>query len=131
MRIEQVSRAPSWSVCLPSQGPAHNGPVFRHLNRKWVDAFFTTGELQLSSIAHFKKHPDELRRDAQEGVFISQSSIGLARLDGYVLSCTTKWREAVMSKFEDKRLLQAASVVGTPIGAHSAARIPAGAQLSA
>jgi len=42
--------------------------VYRFLNRCYVDEFFSSGKLMLSSILKFRSHPDELRRDANEGV---------------------------------------------------------------
>src|SRR5574337_32290 len=48
-----------WSVRIP--------PVTRQLKTEYVDAFFRDGTLRLSSFELFRKHPDELRRDSQEG----------------------------------------------------------------
>lgn len=41
--------------------------VIRYLDTEYVDAFFETGELRLSSFAQFAKHPDEERGDRGEG----------------------------------------------------------------
>ena len=43
--------------------------VYRFLERKYVDAFFATGALRLSSFAQFAKHTDEQRLDGKEGTF--------------------------------------------------------------
>lgn len=41
--------------------------VYRYLDRQWVDAFFETGTLRLSSFATFSQHGDEQRKDEHEG----------------------------------------------------------------
>jgi hypothetical protein len=48
-----------WRVLLP--------PVYRYLPKEYVDRFFDTGELRLSSVALFKQHKDEARADSDEG----------------------------------------------------------------
>lgn len=48
-----------WSIFTPT--------AFRLMPRKYVDAFFATGELRLSSFRAFSKHKDEERKDATEG----------------------------------------------------------------
>lgn len=52
--------------------------VYRYLNREYVDQFFETGALRLSSFKAFAKHADEARLDAQEGrgLVIHQHNIG-------------------------------------------------------
>jgi len=41
--------------------------LFRYLEQKYIDQFFNRGLLKLSSFQKFAKHPDEQRRDTQEG----------------------------------------------------------------
>lgn len=41
--------------------------VYRYLERRFVDSFFETGTLRLSSFASFAKHADEQRLDSGEG----------------------------------------------------------------
>jgi hypothetical protein len=43
--------------------------VYRFLEKKYVDQFFQTGLLRLSSFARFSKHEDEARLDGKEGTF--------------------------------------------------------------
>jgi hypothetical protein len=70
--------------------------VFRVLKRRWVDAFFETGELRLSSFAQFAKHTDEQRNDKEGNNTITlrgASTTGFARIHGtgsnaYVLCAT-------------------------------------------
>lgn len=43
-------------------------PVYRLLdNTNWIDNFFETGEIMLSCFANFKKNPDEMQGDGNEG----------------------------------------------------------------
>lgn len=42
-------------------------PVFRYLERRFVDDFFSDGKLQLSTFLKCRKHPDEQRCDIYEG----------------------------------------------------------------
>jgi hypothetical protein len=48
-----------WSILRPR--------LYRFLESQYVDAFFKDGSLRLSSFEQFSKHPDEQRRDTQEG----------------------------------------------------------------
>lgn len=41
--------------------------VYRHLEKRWVDRFFKTGELRISSFGAFALHNDEERKDVLEG----------------------------------------------------------------
>ncbi|WIT11119.1 hypothetical protein PFX98_19770 [Paucibacter sediminis] len=41
--------------------------IYRYLDKRFVDAFFETGALRLSSFAAFSKHKDEERQDSLEG----------------------------------------------------------------
>jgi len=46
----------------------HRSPrVYRFLEKNYVDEFFETGRLRLSSFAKFRKHTDEQRLDINEG----------------------------------------------------------------
>lgn len=44
--------------------------IYRYLNRPFVDDFFNTGKLRLSSFAAFAKHNDAERKDSGEGAGI-------------------------------------------------------------
>ena len=48
-----------WRMLLP--------PIYRYLPSRYVDQFFSTGVLRLSSIATFRAHKDEARGDTEEG----------------------------------------------------------------
>jgi len=68
------------------------------LERRWVDKFFETGELRLSSFAKFHEHADEPRSDSKEGncaiTLRGQATTGFAVILGngsnaYVLCATS------------------------------------------
>jgi hypothetical protein len=46
---------------------AHPTPVYRYMDAEFVEQFFSSGTLRLSSFEAFSRHPDELLRDAHEG----------------------------------------------------------------
>jgi len=50
---------------MPIQWGYHRPVVFRYLERCYVDRFFETGELRLSSFATFATHKDEHRQDSE------------------------------------------------------------------
>ncbi len=54
-----VQLAQPWQVVTPA--------VYRYENAQWIDEFFDTGRLRLSSFAQFAKYPDEARGDPNEG----------------------------------------------------------------
>lgn len=49
----------TWLVVQPQ--------VYRYEDQMWIDEFFETGKLRLSSFAKFATYEDEARRDTQEG----------------------------------------------------------------
>jgi hypothetical protein len=57
----EVQFAKTWHVKQP--------PVYRFLERKYVDDFFETGHLRLSCVSVFRQHDDEQRWDDREGKF--------------------------------------------------------------
>jgi len=48
-----------WNVRTPQ--------VYRYLDQRYVDAFFETGSIRLSSFAQFATYPDEEKGDTKEG----------------------------------------------------------------
>lgn len=83
IRMETTSvRVIPWFINTPSSTPT----VIRYLNEEHVDAFFETGELQLSSFAQFAKHQDEQRGDRSEGINI----INCSTADGKTLFAVTR-----------------------------------------
>jgi hypothetical protein len=67
------------------------------MKAEFVDAFFTDGTLRLSSFEVFRKHPDELRRDSQEGRIVMEieapngktSILGTNGQEAYVMCAST------------------------------------------
>lgn len=54
--------AKPWNVCTPV--------VYRYMEQKFIDEFFSSGRLLLSSFQQFAKHTDEQRKDSHEGANI-------------------------------------------------------------
>jgi hypothetical protein len=54
-----VNFGSQWSVALPA--------VFRYEDKRWIDEFFATGKLRLSTFARFATYADEVRGDTMEG----------------------------------------------------------------
>lgn len=89
-----------WKVMLP--------PVYRYLPMVFVDAFFETGSLRLSSFKQFAKHVDEARLDVNEGhsMVLLQgadrhfSTMVLGGRNAFVLCGSTTLSEEIMEKFE-------------------------------
>ena len=57
-----------WQVKLPT--------VIRYMDQQYINQFFETGKLRLSSFRQFAKHEDELRQDTGEGMAGMQLSYG-------------------------------------------------------
>jgi hypothetical protein len=90
----------------------HRSPrVYRFLDKRYVDEFFETGRLRLSSFAMFRKHADEQRLDSDEGTISilcrkDESSTdplliqALVGTDTYVLSACLVPSTEVMKDFK-------------------------------
>lgn len=69
----------------------------RQMKTEYVDAFFQDGTLRLSSFDVFRRHPDELRRDTQEGRIVMEieapngktSVLGTNGQEAYVMCAST------------------------------------------
>lgn len=59
-------------ITIAIQRPWHvkTPPLVRYMDRQYVEEFFDTGRLRLSSFTEFAKHRDEERLDAKEGMTI-------------------------------------------------------------
>src|SRR5690348_17183688 len=101
----QLSLAPKvWHVRQPE--------ILRVMSGKYVDAFFSDGSLRLSSMANFRKHPDEERGDTREGeaharhtnakgsqfIFLNTQPVGD---NAYILSFTSNTQADALTVFGD------------------------------
>jgi hypothetical protein len=87
-------------------------PVYRILDSiEWLDNFFDTGEIQLSSFEKFRSYKDEMQGDYHEGkaAIICEDEekkthiIGYeSGTNGYVLSTTKSLEEKVVNDFNGK-----------------------------
>jgi hypothetical protein len=53
--------------------------MVRYMDSSFVDTFFATGELQLSTFSRFRRHPDENMRDLTEGCLVQREEHPNAR----------------------------------------------------
>ena len=58
---------PSISVQFGREWRIRRPVIYRYLDKQYVDAFFETGSLRISSFSAFAKHKDEARQDSHEG----------------------------------------------------------------
>lgn len=95
--------ATDWNICTPS--------LFRFLESKYVDQFFSDGTLRICSYSQFHKHKDEQRLDQREGktMFVHRTQQGGGQtltaqcahgVNAYVLCMAMRHDEDLMSAFE-------------------------------
>jgi hypothetical protein len=58
---------PSISVQFGREWRIRRAPIYRYLPKQFVDNFFSTGTLRISSFSQFASHIDEQRLDLEEG----------------------------------------------------------------
>ena len=88
-----------WSIVLPV--------VFRYEDKQWIDQFFTTGKLRLSTFARFATYADEVRGDTMEGRGVSfgfskDQTVAIAHaqgFDAFVLCGSTRLHRDLKEKF--------------------------------
>ena len=90
-----------WQVKLPT--------VIRYMDQRYIDLFFETGQLRLSSFRRFAEHEDEMRQDAGEGMAGMQfnygegqtlASVGWFGSEAYIFCTSTVEDPELMKKFE-------------------------------
>lgn len=90
-----------WQIKLPT--------VIRYMEQQYIDLFFDTGKLRLSSFRRFAKHEDELRQDAGEGMAGMQlnyaegqtmAGFGWFGQEAYIFCTSTIESRELMEKFE-------------------------------
>lgn len=94
--------------------------LFRYLEREWIDHFFKTGKLRLSSFKRFTNHKDEQRGDKSEGTNIIKGNLGkytsLSVMsvggDCYVLSTSLIEDDGLMNEFD----VDSYFVIQDPVG---------------
>jgi hypothetical protein len=88
-----------WKVITPS--------VIRYEDIRWIDEFFQTGRIRLSSFKQFASYPDEHRGDVSEGNAVSLGQSGdnwsaIAHGQGFnsaVLSCSHRLDHKLKAAF--------------------------------
>lgn len=84
-------------------------PIYRLLDKKeYIDNFFEKGELMISCFNNFKKNPDEMQGDTQEGhALVGEFGNGQYNkhvmydggLNAFIMSTTTEMSEQVIKDF--------------------------------
>lgn len=85
----QQGFVPPWSIFTPT--------VFRMMRKEYVDRFFNTGELVLSSFSRFSKYEDEQRKDVEgNNVLVGRGpgstlyALTVHGVDAYILCATAQ-----------------------------------------
>lgn len=89
--MQNISLPPPSTISLPftHEWRVVTPFVYRYLEEKWIDKFFETGLLRLSTFNQFSKYDDEIRGDRYEGSGMSfgetsdNKFIGTAISSGY------------------------------------------------
>lgn len=102
-----------WSVVTPS--------VYRYEDKRWIDEFFDTGKLRLSTFSKFATYPDEVRGDAHEGksicfgetsdnkwIFITQAQ----GINATVLCCSHRLSHKLREGFQRESAFEITNTVG-------------------
>jgi hypothetical protein len=98
-RFVEVPGQVSWQI-MPSV-------LYRYLDKKYIDEFFQTGKLRLSSFSLFSKHDDEQKGDKSEGqnvlVALGSGHTVMARTahghNAYILSTSYQKSETLIRDF--------------------------------
>lgn len=106
-----VPFAQHWEVRLPV--------VVRQMHIQYVEDFFRDGSLRLSSFEAFRRHPDEQRRDCQEGTAVMEieepngrlSILGANAQEAYVL-CASLGEPACTGRPADAGFIRIHDTVG-------------------
>lgn len=115
-----------WTICTPT--------LFRYMDSKYVEAFFTDGSLRLSSMSLFSKHTDEQRLDAGEGkvMFVHRTNQGggqtlatwaIQGTNAYVLSTSMMYDRDLCESFHSDSYIRINDSIG--FGTAIALHIPA------
>lgn len=98
--LVHLNLAQQWSIASPF--------VYRYEDQQWIDQFFETGTIRLSTFAKFSKYQDEVRGDTAEGSGFcygetpDNKSVGIVQsqgLNALVLCCTHRLSRDMRDKF--------------------------------
>lgn len=103
MNVIQVCGARSWNYKVPQ--------VVRYMEVKWIEHFFETGELLLTTFNRCRYHEDIARRDEDEGVARFNLENGSTTLGGNIRTGSTSYM-LCGSLVESERLMEKFSTDG-------------------
>ncbi len=102
-----------WNVVTPA--------VYRYEDQRWIEEFFETGKLRLSTFAKFATYADEQRGDTSEGQGFcygetsDNKSVGVFQSQGItaaVLCCSHRLDHGLRNGFERDSAFQITNTVG-------------------
>jgi hypothetical protein len=102
-----------WQVVRPS--------VYRYEDQKWINEFFETGRLRLSTFTKFATYPDEIRGDKNEGHDVSygetrdNKSVVVAHAQGMssaIFCCSHRLNHQLREGFNRDSAFQIMDTVG-------------------
>jgi hypothetical protein len=114
--ILNIQFARPWNVVTPA--------VYRYENQKWIDEFFETGRMRLSTFAKFATYADEIRGDRSEGHGFcygetkDNKSIVIVQAQGMnatVLCCSHRLDHKLRESFERDSAFQIMNTVGLAV----------------
>jgi len=107
-----------------------NPEVYRYLNQEYINEFFSTGRIRLSTFVQFKKNPDEQMGDSTEGKNVlygtdgKNSFVALTQhgVNSFVLCTSTEESSELMTSFKVDGYFKIKDTIG--FAAAIANRIP-------
>jgi len=102
-----------WNIATPF--------VYRYEDRRWIDEFFETGKLRLSTFSKFAEYKDEARGDTEEGSGFCYGetadgkSVGVFQSQGIsaaVLCCSHRLDEGLRQAFSREWAFEITNTVG-------------------
>lgn len=106
----------SWHVVTPS--------VYRYEDKRWIDEFFDSGKLRLSTFAKFATYDDEVRGDSSEGRGMSygetrdNKSVAVIHTEGFnaaVFCCSHRLDHDLRKGFQRDSAFEITNTVGFAI----------------
>jgi hypothetical protein len=108
--LDESEKTPERLREIPNRPFVHSyvPMVFRYLESKWVDEFFKSGSIRLSSFKKFHQHEDEQRGDKKEGSNMifgigSEKQFGAMTSNGhdaFVLATSLTYNEKMYQDFD-------------------------------
>ena len=112
-QLNTIQFASAWNIATPA--------VYRYEDQVWIDHFFQTGSLRLSTFAKFASYEDEVRGDKNEGAGIcfgetkDNHTVVVAQSQGFsaaVFCCSHRLDVELKKSFQRNSAFQITNTVG-------------------